>query len=417
MNVKKIVEYWKYPLILLFGIGISSIGTWIYFIALNLIVFHMTGSPLAVSVLYIMKPLATLFTNLWGGSIIDRQNKKHFMVWLDIMQGVLITCLVFSTHTLWMIYMLVFFINIASSLYEPTSVSYITRLIPLQQRQRFNSLRSLLDSGAFLLGPAMAGLLFIIGTPTLAIFINGMSFYVSALVTLLMPNVEKNIVNQVSNQKLSLRIVIVDLKIVLQFSRRFLYVMTVCFLFNIFVVMQSAVDSLEVAFATEVISLSESQYGFLVSIAGAGIILGSFVNVIFTNKLSLSYLIGLGSVMVSVGYMIYTFSNDFLVASIGFFVLAFSLAFANTGYHTFYQNHIPVEIMGRIGSVYGFIEALLVIIFTSVFALAAQILSIKFVVVTGAIFMLLLTSLLLCINVQPSKETYYRIENQHSNMP
>lgn len=49
MERRKIVDYWKYPAILLFGIGISSIGSWIYFIALNVIVFNMTGSPLLCS--------------------------------------------------------------------------------------------------------------------------------------------------------------------------------------------------------------------------------------------------------------------------------------------------------------------------------------------------------------------------------
>ncbi|QTN00118.1 MFS transporter [Sediminibacillus dalangtanensis] len=408
MNFRKIVDYWKYPSILLFGIGVSTIGTWIYFLTLNVIVFNMTGSPLAVSALYIIRPLATLFTNLWGGSVIDRVNKKHLMVWLDIIQGVLITCLVCSTNTLWLIYLLVFFINISSSLYNPTSVSYITRLIPREQRQRFNSLRSLLDSGAFLLGPAITGVLFLVGTPIYAILINALSFYFSAIITLLMPNVEKNNLYNISTQPLSLRVIKEDLKVVFQFSRSFSYVMTVYFLFSVFVVMQTAVDSLEVAFSKEVISLSDDEYGFLVSIAGAGILTGSLINAIYTNKLALSFIIGIGSVMVSVGYIIFAFSNNFLIASVGVFVLAFSLAFANTGFYTFYQNNIPVEVIGRIGSLYGFLEALLIMVVTSLFAVGAELLSIKSVVVSGALFMLLLTGVLLFINLRPSKKKYYK---------
>lgn len=408
MSFRKIVDYWKYPSILLFGIGISSVGSWIYFIALNIIVFNMTGSPLAVSALYIIKPLATLFANLWGGSVIDRVNKKHLMIALDITQGMFITCLAFLTNTLWAIYLLVFLINIVGSLYHPTSISYITRLIPQEQRQRFNSLRSLLDSGAFLLGPAITGLLFLLGTPIYAIIINAISLFLSALVTLWMPNVEKNnSLNQVSNPKLTFNVIKEDWKIVFWFSRRYLYVMSVYFLFNTFVVLQSAVDSLEVAFSKEVISLSDSEYGFLVSIAGAGILIGSLFNVIFTKGLAVHFLIGSGSVMVSVGYMIFAFSSNFTMATVGFFVLAFSLAFANTGFYTFYQNNIPVEVIGRISSIYGFLEALLVIVLTSLFAVGAQVLSIKLLVVLGAIFMLILTIVLLCISLAPTKRKYY----------
>ncbi|MDL4842328.1 MFS transporter [Aquibacillus rhizosphaerae] len=406
MNLKTIVATWKYPSILLFGIGISTIGTWIYFLALNLIVFNMTDSPIAVAILYIIKPLATLFTNLWGGSVIDRINKKYLMVGLDIVQGILITCLAYSTNVLWVIYSYVFLINIASSLYDPTSVSYITRLIPIEQRQKFNSLRSLLDSGAFLLGPAITGVLFIIGTPIYAIFVNAIAFYLSALVTLFMPNVEKKRIDSPA-QKISLKLIMRDLKIVLQFSRQFMYIMTVYLLFIGFIVMQTAIDSLEVAFSKEVISLSDGEYGFLVSIAGAGILLGSLMNVLFTKKLVVSLLIGIGSVMVSVGYIIFSLSNNFFIASLGVFTLAFSLAFANTGFYTFYQNNIPVEVMGRIGSIYGFLEALMVIVVTCIFAITAQLLSIQFVVVSGAILMLLLTLILFGFNIQPTKRSYY----------
>lgn len=410
MERRKIVDYWKYPAILLFGIGISSIGSWIYFIALNVIVFNMTGSPLAVAVLYIINPLATLFTNLWGGSVVDRVNKKHFMIGLDLIQGALITCLAFSTNTLWVIYLFVFLINMVSSLYDPTSISYITRLIPREQRQRFNSLRSLLDSGAFILGPAITGMLFILGTPLYAIFINGLSFFFSALVTLWMPNVEKNKpLDHVSNQKLSLHVIKKDFIVVIRFSRRYLYVMIVYFLFTAFVVLQTAVDSLEVAFAREVISLSEGAYGFLVSMAGAGILIGALCNAVFAKKLSIRFIIGLGSVVVSVGYLIFAFSSNFTMASVGFFVLAFSLAFANTGFYTFYQNNIPVEIIGRISSIYGFLEALLVIVLTSIFAVGAQVLSIKLVVISGAISMFILTVILFNICLAPSKRKHYEV--------
>ncbi len=405
--IRKVVEYWRYPAILLVRIGIASIGSWIYFLALNVIVFNMTGSPLAVAILYIIKPLATLFTNLWGGSVIDRVNKKHLMIILDIIQATLIACLAMSIHALWVIYLLVFLINIATSIFEPTSVSYVTRLIPREQRQRFNSLRSLLDSGAFLLGPAIGALLFLVESPLYAIMMNAFALYLSAFITLFMPNVEKHISPNATTPRLTLNLIKEDLKVVIQFSRRFAYVMIIYFLFSVFIVMQTAVDSLEVSFAKEVISLSDSDYLILVSIAGLGILIGSFINAIFTKKLTIVFLISMGSLMVSIGYLIFAFSSQFMMASVGVFLLGFSLAFANTGFYTFYQNNIPVEVIGRIGSIYGFLEALLVIIATSLFAALTMIFPIKFVVVLGAIIMFVLTSILLLITLQPTKRHYF----------
>lgn len=172
-------------------------------------------------------------------------------------------------------------------------------------------------------------------------------------------------------------------------------------------VMITAVDSLEAAFSKEVLFLSNGEYGFLVSIAGAGVIVGAMINTMFAKKLATSLLIGLGSLVVSAGYIIYAFSNDFFMAAVGFFILSFSLAFANTGFYTFYQNNIPVDIMGRIGSMYQFIEAILIIIVTSIFGVAAQMVSIQTVIMLGTLTMLIVTILLCAFSLQKSKTKYW----------
>ncbi|WP_318614960.1 MFS transporter [Sporosarcina sp. YIM B06819] len=406
--MKSIVASWKYPSILLFGIGVSNVGAWIYLIALNLIILEMTSSPLAVAALYILKPLAALCTNFWSGSMIDRLNKRNLMVILDLFRALFIVSLPFLS-SLWSIYAIVFLINIASSMFEPTSMTYITKLIPVEDRKRFNALRSLIDSGGFLIGPAIAGLLFIIGTPNFAIYMNAIALFLSGLVTMLMPNLEKHSCAHTSDEKLSFDVVKKDWMIVLNFSRRYAYIMFVYFLFGCVMVMTSAIDSLEAAFAKEVLSLSDSDYGFLVSIAGVGIVIGSIVNAMIANKSSTSLLIGLGSLFVSAGYIVYAFSNIFLMAAIGFFILSFSLAFANTGFHTFYQNNIPVHMMGRVGSIYGLIEAVLVIITTIIVGIAAQLIAIQYVVIIGTIVMLLISITLLCFTIQPSKAKLYQL--------
>ncbi len=406
MMLRSVVESWKYPAMLLFGIGLSNVGAWIYLIALNLIILDMTGSPLAVAALYILKPLATLCTNFWSGSMIDRLNKRNLMVILDLLRAACIAVLPFFS-SIWSIYAVVFLINIASSMFGPTSMTYITKLIPVEHRKRFNSLRSLIDSGGFMVGPAIAGLLFIIGTPIFAIYINAIALFLSGVVTMMMPNVEKHIRLNAADEKLSMEVVKNDWFVVVNFSRRYAYIMLIYFLFGCVMVMTAAIDSLEVAFSKEVLSLSDSSYGFLVSIAGAGFVIGAITNAIFANKLSTSLLIGLGSLFVAGGYIVYAFSNDFFMVAIGFFILSFSLAFANTGFHTFYQNNIPVDVMGRVASIYGLIEAALVIVITIAIGLAAQLFSIQYVVIAGTFMMLLISLTLFIFTIRPSKARLY----------
>lgn len=78
-------------------------------------------------------------------------------------------------------------------------------------------------------------------------------------------------------------------------------------------VLATATDSLELSFAKDVLLLTDSEYGFLVSIAGAGFILGAITNTILSKKLAPSFLIGIGSLFIAIGYLIYAFSNVFLI--------------------------------------------------------------------------------------------------------
>ncbi|ATI59813.1 MFS transporter [Bacillus cereus] len=408
--MKNLLKDWKYPLLLLSGVGIANLGAWIYLIALNVLVYNMGGSALAVATLYVIKPLATLFTNAWSGSTIDRLNKRKLMIHLDIYRALFIAILPLLP-SLWIVYVFVFFISMASAIYEPTAMTYMTKLIPVEQRQRFNSLRSLIGSGAFLIGPAIAGVLLIASTSEFAIYMNAIAFLLSGFITLLLPNLDKKEDSDTTSNTLSLTVLKKDWNTVINFSRKHVYVVCVYFLFQSMFVLATATDSLELSFAKEVLLLTDSEYGFLVSIAGAGFILGAITNTILSKKLAPSFLIGIGSLFIAIGYLIYAFSNVFLIAAIGFFILSFSMAYANTGFYTFYQNNVPVHIMGRIGSIYGLVIALVTIFITILSGVATQFISIQLVVIVGSLIMLFITIVLCVFTLFPSQSKLYSTES------
>jgi MFS family permease len=394
------------PVLLLLGIGISNLGAWVYLIALNLIVLDITGSPLAVSILYILIPVATLFTNFWSGSFIDRLNKRNLMISLDVIRAILILALPFM-QSIVLIYVLVFVINIASSVFGPTSMVYMTKLIPKGDRQKFNALRNFINSCGFILGPSIAGLLFIVGSPYLAIQLNSIALFISAIIIFLLPNLEL-IMDKGVSEKVSIQLIANDWKKVVGFSKSNIHVALVYVLFSGIIVFMTALDSLEAAFATEILSLSESAYGFLVSIAGIGIIAGSLINTLFAKHLKLNILIGVGAIFTPGGYLIFAFSDEFIWAAVGFLILTFALSFANIGFLTFYQNNVPIEIMGRFSSVFGMVEALLVIVFTAAIGVFAELFEIRPTYIIGSFAFLVLGVVINMIVMNKSKRNYYK---------
>jgi hypothetical protein len=96
------------------------------------------------------------------------------------------------------------------------------------------------------------------------------------------------------------------------------------------------------------------------------------------------------------------------MAAVGFFLLAFFLSFANTGFLTFYQNNIPVDMMGRVSSVFGMFLAILQIVATLTIGFTGDLLSVRMVVVFGSLSMFILALILFLITLLPSKGKYYR---------
>ena len=169
----------------------------------------------------------------------------------------------------------------------------------------------------------------------------------------------------------------------------------------------TALDSLEAAFATKVLFLSESTYGFLVSVAGIGIIFGSLSNALLANTLKVRALIGFGAIFTPLGYLIFAFSQGFITASIGFFILTFALSYANTGFLTFYQNNVHAEIMWRFSGFFGVLEALLIILFTGIVGVFSELYGIRFVYIIGSFAFLVLGFIVNWVIWDKSKKAYY----------
>lgn len=115
---------------------------------------------------------------------------------------------------------------------------------------------------------------------------------------------------------------------------------------------------------------------------------------IIVKRLTVTILLTVGAIGFGTGYVIYSLSDTFAGAAVGFFVLAFFMAFMNTGFTTFYQNHVPVDIMGRISSIYSLVAAMMQILSVFILGLTAQLWSVSWSVIIGSCILLGITLVL-----------------------
>ncbi|MGG0792290.1 MFS transporter [Peribacillus simplex] len=395
---------WKNPILLISGIGVSYLGNWIYLIALNISILNLTGSATAVAVLYIIRPIAVLITNTWSGSVIDRVNKRRLMISIDIIRGVLIFVIPFIS-SLWTIYTVLLLINIVGSFFGPSSSVYITKLVPPVNRKRFNSIMSLASSGAFLLGPAISGIIIMYAGTELCIVINAITFIICAFFIYLLPDVDEDLDN--IREPVRWKTLINDWKAVREFTKDAKFFVSVYLLFQCAMLIGFALDSQEVTFIKQHLELSDSDYGLIVSITGIGALGGATVAAVVSKKLQLRLFIGAGMLLTSIGYVLFYASFNFITATLSFVFLGFFMAFANAGYATFFQNKVPVAIMGRFGSIADMVQGIIQIGLTLLLGLTIEWVSLQVVCIIFSIVGTILATVLFITIFIPSKADYF----------
>ncbi|MEK5060758.1 hypothetical protein BK126_22875 [Paenibacillus sp. FSL H7-0326] len=398
---------WRRKGLLLGSIGISRIGDFVYLIAINVLILNMTGSPAAVAGLWIIAPAASLLTKFWAGSLVDRYNQRQIMIITDLIRTVFVAALPLLPE-LWMIYACLMINSMASSIFQPASMTYIVRLVPAAERKQFNAFQGLTTSGAFLVGPAIAGVLLIYMKPDIAIYINAASFLISAFLLSLLPKLPIEVQEgEAAGQRITYRMIAADWSGVMKFSRSNAYVIFVYSLFHFILLLGMALDSQEVVFIRSTLKMSELEYGLIVSLTGAGSVAGAFLNSILAKWIPVKHMLGGGMLLVSAGYLIFSISNSFVWAAAGFILLGFFSSFSNTGLATFYQNNVPAAMMGRVTSIFGLMVSLLQIAAIITFGVIAELVSLRYVYFTVSIVLVLLSLLLWLISLQHSRGGYF----------
>ncbi|WP_336045991.1 MFS transporter [Solibacillus ferritrahens] len=359
-----------------FGFGVSKLGSWIYLIALNLTVWHLTESPAAVAGIYIIGPIARILCSFFAGSIVDRSNKRTILIFSDLSRAGIV-CLMPLLTDIWLIYCFIFLANIAVCFSNPSSTYMITKLVQPNDRLRFNSINAMLGSGSFMIGPALSGVIIAFSSTSTAMWINACMLLFSAWMMYLLPNVQGEITKLLKT--ITPAVIRDDFYVVWKFIREKKEILYFFVLYSTALMICYSLDSQEMSFLKDFHKVSDTAYGIIVGLTGIGAIVGGFMAAKYVKKLSLISYIGAGFSLTLVCYFVFYFSSNLILAIASFILLGLFMAFSNAGYATFYQQTIPTEIMGRFGSTLGLIESVMQILLTLLIGFLAELYSIQLI--------------------------------------
>ncbi|MEO1290850.1 MAG: MFS transporter, partial [Chloroflexota bacterium] len=139
---------------------ISLTGDWFNTIVLIGLVTQYSGnSALAISLFLTLRVLPPLLLGPFAGVLLDRFNRKHILMWSNILRAIIVPLYLFATgpETLWIIYVVVIAQFTLSTVFEPGQGAILPALVKPDDIVEGNTLFSVTWSVMLALGAILGG--------------------------------------------------------------------------------------------------------------------------------------------------------------------------------------------------------------------------------------------------------------------
>jgi len=170
--------------LLIASLAVSSVGDWLYNVALLALVYERTGSATWVSLTTAARVMPVVLLGPIGGVLADRYDRRRLMIGADVIRAGLMVALGLVAAAGLPILLapaLAGAATAASVVYPPCVAACTARFVSGEELQRANALRSGIGQAAIVLGPALGALVMVVAGVSAAILLNALTFILSAL--------------------------------------------------------------------------------------------------------------------------------------------------------------------------------------------------------------------------------------------
>lgn len=144
--------YWLAQTISLFGDRLNQL-------ALGVLTYSITDSPLATGLVFFAASLPNIFLGPIAGTLVDRWEHKRVMISSDLIRAVLVLLIPFAAAwNIWLVYPIVFVVTSVSLFFRPAKIAFIPRIVGEEDMMAANSATWTADTLADVIGFPLAGL-------------------------------------------------------------------------------------------------------------------------------------------------------------------------------------------------------------------------------------------------------------------
>jgi MFS family permease len=270
------------------GHGISTFGDMITFLAIPMIVYGITGSKSALSLSVLVRVIPVILIGPFAGALVDRLNRKTIMIWSDLLRAMLTVALLLSPdqYLLTMIYVVVFLKSLIGIFFNPAFNSTIPSIIKKEDLMSANSVFGVTGNVLQFVTPFAGAALIAFSGARSVLLIDMISFIVSA-VAIYFIDIPKH--PEKSRKLITPRVLLTDIGEGFKFmiSSKTLTIIMITTLITQFG--QGFIAPLWLPYVIEGLKRPATDFGILVSVQGAGSIIGTSLLLLLGVRKSKSY--------------------------------------------------------------------------------------------------------------------------------
>lgn len=412
---EKKVKLWNKNFLLMWqGQLVSYLGDIIYSFALSFWVLEVTGSTALMGILQAVSMVPRLVIGPFAGVLVDKWDRKKIIVITDLIRGVLSSFVgiaaLMGVLEVWMVFVVGVVTSICSAFFNPAITSVKPDIVDKSKLVKANSVTSLAQSGASMLGNTVSGIIYVvIGAPYMFLF-DGVSYLFSAFTELF--------INIPKREKKSHEITFKE-----DFKSGLLFLINFKALRNLFIVASilnffaNAAFVLILPLFNEVSYLGAERYGFAMGMSSLGMIIGSGILSIINIKFSKRYqIVSISFVMMTVLYLLIPLSSNYYII-LAAIVPAFALnVIGNTVFESTLMIIIPEDKRGKVFALINTFSMGLSPLGISVGGILGQLISVKmamilllFITFIISLSLLFLKGLKSMMSYNPDTESIYSL--------
>jgi MFS family permease len=319
---------------LLGGEFVSAIGDWLYIVALLVVIYTESGSPLVLGLFGAARVVPYIVLSVPAGILADRFDRRLILLVTDLARGacMLAMALVVATDgPVWMLVALSIVAACFSTFFYPSIGAYIPNLArDERQLGPANSAWASLDNLGFVVGPVLGGILLAAGGTVFAFLINAATFLVIAIVLWTLPpsrNVQGRSIETETDPgdetcaaapeggPTDARIVGSNGQDAPRSSARGLA--GIAAMRFVDYAIYGGIGVMTVVFATDILRAGEAATGWLNAAIGIGGVIGAIVSGLLVLRRSLAAPVVAGAIVIGAGAVVLGWSATVALAMIG----------------------------------------------------------------------------------------------------